>query len=64
MMNTLLIGAVIVGGFAIWKFGIEPIMNEGKPIEPPKDYKTFGEKMDEAMQINIDDVEINTKVDF
>ncbi len=63
-MNTLLIGMAIVGGFSIWKFIIEPRMNEGKPIEPPKDYKTFGEKMDEAMQVNIDDVNVNTKVDF
>lgn len=63
-MNTFLIGMGIVGGFAIWKFIVEPIMNEGKPIEPPKDYKTFGEKMDEAIQINIDDVKINTKIDF
>ncbi len=63
-MNTFLIGTGIVGGFAIWKFILEPIMNEGKPIEPPKDYKTFGEKMDEAMQINMDDVNVNTKIDF
>jgi len=53
-MNTLLIGVLVVGSFATWKFIIEPIMNEGKPIEPPKDYKTFGEKMDEAMEIDID----------
>ncbi len=63
-MNTFIIGTAIVGGFSIWKFIIEPLMNEGKPIEPPKDYKTFGEKMDEAMQINMDDVNINTKLDF
>ena len=53
-MNTLLIGVLVVGAFVSWKFIIQPIMNEGKPIEPPKDYKTFGEKMDEAMQIDID----------
>lgn len=63
-MNTLLIGFGIVGAFALWKFGIEPIMNEGKPIEPPKDYKTFGEKMDEAMQINMDDVKIDPEIDI
>lgn len=63
-MNTFIIGIAIVGSFSIWKFIIEPRMNEGKPIEPSKDYKTFGEKMDEAMQINIDEVNVNTKVDF
>jgi len=35
-MNTLLIGFAMVGGFVVWKFIIEPIMNEGKPIKPPK----------------------------
>ena len=54
-MNTMLLGILIVGGFVVWKFGLEPIMNEGKPIEPPKDYKTFGEQMEEA---------VNTSVDF
>jgi len=58
-MNTFLIGIAIVGGFCIWKFIIEPRMNEGKPIAPPKDYKTFGEKMDESIQESI-----NTDVDF
>ncbi len=50
MANTVLIGFALVGGFVIWKFIIEPQMNEGKPIEPPKDYKTFGEKMDEEIK--------------
>lgn len=63
-MNTLLIGVLVVGSFATYKFIIEPIMNEGKPIEPPKDYKSFGEKMDDAMQINMDDVNVDTKIDF
>ena len=58
-MNNLLIGIAVVGSFSIWKFIIEPIMNEDKPIEPPKDYKTFAEKMDDAMQIDI-----NPNVDF
>jgi len=49
-MNYLLIGIALVLAFSIWKFVIEPLMNEGKPIEPPKDYKTFGEKMDEELQ--------------
>lgn len=50
MVSMVLIGFLLVGGFVIWKFGIEPRMNEGKPIEPPKDYKTFGEKMDEEIK--------------
>ena len=48
-MDVLLIGILVVGGFCIWKFVIQPRMNEGKPIEPPKDYKTFGEVMEETI---------------
>jgi len=40
-MNTVLIGIAIVGGFCIWKFIIQPIMNEGKPIEPEEDDEGF-----------------------
>ena len=58
-MDYLLIGIGLVLVFTIWKLIIEPIMNEGKPIEPPKDYKTFGEKMDEQLKANT-----NTDVDF
>ncbi len=58
-MNTILIGFALVGGFVIWKFIIEPRMNAGKPIKPSKDYKTFGEKMDEEMKKATD-----TNVDF
>ncbi len=53
-MDTILIGFVIVSGFCLWKFVIQPKMNEGKPIEPPKDYKTFGEQMEEAMNPEVD----------
>lgn len=53
-MNTLLIGIVIIAGFCIWKFVIQPKMNEGKPIEPDKDYKTFGEQMEEAVNPETD----------
>ncbi len=49
-MNNLLIGLLVVGGFVLWKFVLQPIMNDGEPIEPPKDYKTFGEQMDEAVK--------------
>lgn len=49
-MKTILIGAAVVLAFCIWKFIIQPKQNEGKPIEPPEDYKTFGEKMEEEVQ--------------
>lgn len=53
---TFLLGIGVFGGFVIWKFILEPIMNEGKPIEPTEDdLKTFGEKMQENL---------NTEVDF
>ncbi len=58
-MRTILIGFGIVGAFCIWKFIIQPKMNEGKPIEPPEDYKTFGEKLEEQVQQSV-----NTDVDF
>ena len=54
--HTILIGLGMVGAFVIWKFIIEPITNEGKPITPTEDdIKTFEEKMNEN---------INTSVDF
>lgn len=53
-MNTILIGVAIVGGFCIWKFWLQPIMNKDKPIEPPKDYKTFGEELEESMSTSVD----------
>ena len=36
-MNTFLLGLLIVGGFCIWKFVIQPRMNEDKPLEPQED---------------------------
>ncbi len=56
---TWLLGVLLVGGFCIWKFWLQPIMNEGKPIEPPKDYKTFPEQMEEATKVNT-----STDIDF
>lgn len=54
--HTILLGVAMVGGFVLWKFVLEPIMNEGNPIEPKEeDLKTFGEKMQESL---------NTEVDF
>jgi len=35
--HPLIIAFVLVGGFAIWKFIIQPIMNEGKSLDPTKD---------------------------
>ena len=51
-MNTMLIGIGVVGGFVIWKFIIQPIMNKDEPIEPPKDYKSLPEQLEEAVQTN------------
>ena len=48
-MDVLLIGIGLVGGFCLWKFVIQPRMNEGKPIEPAEGHKTFGEQMEEVM---------------
>ena len=31
--NTGLIAFLFIGGFLVWKFIIEPIANEGQPIE-------------------------------
>ena len=48
--HTLLIGFVLVGSFVVWKFIMQPIMNEGKSIKPTEeDIKTFEEKMQENM---------------
>ena len=53
--NTLLIGFVVVGGFVVWKFILQPIMNEGNPIEPgEEDIKTFGEKIQENLNTDTD----------
>jgi len=53
--HTLLIGVVMIGGFVIYKFILEPIMNEGKPITPTEeDIKTFGEKMEENLKPTTD----------
>ncbi len=53
--NTWWIGLVLVGSFVIWKFIMEPIMNEGKAIEPTEeDIKTFGEKMQENLNPDVD----------
>ena len=53
--NTMLLGFGMVGGFVIWKFILQPIMNEDKPLEPTEeDIKTFGEKMQENLNTDVD----------
>lgn len=32
--NTNLIAFILVGGFIVWKYIIQPIENDGMPIEP------------------------------
>lgn len=52
---TIWIGIALVGGFVLWKFILEPIANEGRPIEPDEeDIKTFGEKMQDSLQPGTD----------
>lgn len=53
--NTFWIGLAVVGGFSLWKFILQPIANEGKPIKPTEDdIKTFGEKMQENLNTDVD----------
>ena len=53
--HTMLIGIAMVGGFVIWKYLLEPIANEGKPITPTEeDIKTFGEKMEDNLNTSVD----------
>lgn len=53
--HTLLIGVLLIGSFVVYKFILEPIMNEGKSITPTEDdIKTFGEKMQENMKPTTD----------
>ncbi len=53
--NTFWLGLLFVGGFVVWKYILEPIMNEGKPIKPSEeDIKTFGEKMTENINTEVD----------
>ena len=35
--HPLIIAFVLVGGFALWKFIIQPSMNEGEPLDPTED---------------------------
>ncbi len=53
-INNVVIALVIVIGFCIWKFILQPYMNKDEPIEPPEDYKSFSEQMEEAVQVSTD----------
>lgn len=35
--QTTFLSFALIIGFCVWKFLIQPIENEGKPIEPPKE---------------------------
>lgn len=35
--HPLITAFVLVGGFAIWKFIMQPMMNEGKSLNPDQD---------------------------
>jgi hypothetical protein len=57
--NTLLIGFVLVVVFCIWKFWLQPQMNEGKPIEPSEeDLKPLEEKLGLTELMN----DVNTEI--
>ena len=52
--NTLLLGFLMVLGFFAWKFIMQPMMNDGEPIEPTEEsIKTFGEKMQENLKTEV-----------
>ncbi len=35
--HPMLTGTLVVGGFCLWKFILQPIMNEGQPLDPNKE---------------------------
>lgn len=49
------LGLLMVGGFVVWKFIIVPILNEGKPIDPPE-RKDGPESKD-----TFDDISVNSE---
>ena len=53
-MNNVLLGLLIVGAFVVWKFILQPIMNEGEPIEPVEGKKTFTEQMEDSFKPSVD----------
>ena len=53
--NILIIGVVLITGFVVWKFVIQPRENEGKPIKPSEEQiETFEEKMQKNMSTSVD----------
>ena len=52
--NPILIGTLVVGVFCIWKFLVQPRMNEGKPLLPDENEETFADQMEKAMDTKID----------
>ncbi len=35
--HTGLVGLLLIGGFVLWKFVIQPIQNEGKELDPTEE---------------------------
>lgn len=49
------IAILLVGGFVVWKFILEPILNDGEPIEPKEeDIPTFAEKMEDNLSTEVE----------
>ncbi|KKM88598.1 hypothetical protein LCGC14_1257140 [marine sediment metagenome] len=49
--HPLITAFLLVGGFAIWKFIIQPTLNEGKPLNPTKE-EVDGFKLDLGLEDN------------
>ncbi len=43
--HPFLVGVLMIGGFVLWKFIMQPIMNEGQPLDP-NDEQVEGFKLD------------------
>ena len=49
--HPLVTAFILVGGFAIWKFIIQPTLNEGKPLDPDQD-QVDGFELDLGLENN------------
>ena len=49
--HPLITAFLLVGGFAIWKFIIQPTLNEGKPLDPTEE-EVDGFKIDLELEDN------------
>ncbi len=38
---TTTLGFILIIGFCVWKFILQPIENEGKPIEPEEELEDY-----------------------